>query len=83
MLDAAEANSESGAGGRSLILSKRMPATGPATSFINQPVEVPQLREQYASYLGIGGRRPDLVVRFGAGPELSRSLRRPVDQVVS
>jgi hypothetical protein len=52
------------------------------TAFINQPVEVPTLRPQFASFLGIGNRRPDLVVRIGRGPEMPRSLRRPVEQVL-
>jgi len=50
--------------------------------FINQPVEVPAVRGQFANFLGAGDRRPDLVMRFGYGPELPRSLRRPVDQVL-
>jgi hypothetical protein len=52
------------------------------TAFINQPVEVPALRSQFAGFLGIGNRRPDLVVRIGRGPEMPRSLRRPVEQVL-
>jgi hypothetical protein len=52
------------------------------TAFINQPVEVPALRSQFASFLGIGQRRPDLVIRVGRGPEMPRSLRRPVEQVL-
>lgn len=52
------------------------------TAFINQPVEVSALRSQFASFLGIGNRRPDLVVRIGRGPEMPRSLRRPVEQVL-
>jgi hypothetical protein len=51
-------------------------------SFVNQPVEVPAVREQFAAWLGIDGRRPDLVMRFGHGPELPRSLRRPVEDVI-
>lgn len=58
-------------------------ALGLRYAFINQPVEVPHVRAQFASWLGIGDRRPDLIVRFGAGPELPRSLRRPIDQVVA
>jgi hypothetical protein len=53
------------------------------TAFINQPVEVPALRSQFASFLAIGSRRPDLVVRIGRGPEMPRSLRRPVEQVLA
>lgn len=52
------------------------------TAFINQPVEVPALRAQFATFLNIGDRRPDLVVRIGRGPEMPRSLRRPVEQVL-
>lgn len=52
------------------------------TAFINQPVEVAALRPDFARYLGIGNRRPDLIVRIGQGPETLRSLRRPVEQVI-
>jgi len=52
------------------------------TAFINQPVEVSAIRRQFAASLGIGNLRPDLVVRIGRGPEMPRSLRRPVEQVV-
>jgi len=52
------------------------------TAFINQPVEVPELRPQIASYLGIDNGRPDLIVRIGHGPEMPRSLRRPLEQVM-
>jgi hypothetical protein len=51
-------------------------------AFINQPVEVPNLRNELSSYLGLGGRRPDIVVRFGYGPELPKSLRRPPEQLI-
>ncbi len=57
-------------------------ALGIRNAFINQPVEVSALRPQFASALGIGGHRPDLVVRFGRGPEMPRSLRRPVQAVM-
>lgn len=52
------------------------------TAFINQPVEVPSLRPQFASFLGIGNRRADLIVRIGRGPEMPKSLRRPIDSVI-
>jgi hypothetical protein len=51
-------------------------------AFINQPIEVPRLRRQLASHLSLGERMPDLMVRFGFGPELPKSLRRPVAQVI-
>jgi hypothetical protein len=52
------------------------------TAFINQPVEVAALRPRFARALGIGDRRPDLVVRIGRGPAMPRSLRRPVRDVL-
>ncbi|HEY0858723.1 MAG TPA: Tat pathway signal protein [Albitalea sp.] len=51
-------------------------------AFVNQPVEVPAVRAQFASFLGLGEQRPDLVVRFGRGPRLPVSLRRPVQDVL-
>jgi nitroreductase len=58
-------------------------ALGLKHAFVNQPVEVPELREQFASYLGIGERRPDLIVRVGRAPAMPRSLRRPLDAVIA
>lgn len=58
-------------------------ALGLRYAFLNQPVEVPSLREGFAALAGIPGRRPDLVVRFGYGPGLPQSLRRPVGQVLA
>jgi nitroreductase len=55
---------------------------GLRTSWVNQPVEVPALRGVLAGWLGLGGRRPDLVLRFGRGPGLPASLRRPVADVL-
>jgi hypothetical protein len=58
-------------------------ALGLKYAFINQPVEVAALRGQFASFLGIGHRRPDIVMRFGAGPDLPKSLRRPPELVMA
>ena len=57
-------------------------ALGLKYSFINQPVEVTALRPQFATSLGLGERRPDIVMRFGTGPDLPRSLRRPPELVM-
>ncbi len=57
-------------------------ALGIRQAFVNQPVEVASLRPQLASYLGLGRRRPDLVVRFGRGPLQPPSLRRPIEAVI-
>lgn len=52
-------------------------------AMLNQPVEVASLRSAFAGLLGIGSDRPDLVVRFGRGPKLPASLRRPVQAVMT
>jgi hypothetical protein len=57
-------------------------ALGVRTAHLNQPIEVPAVRPQFASFLGIGPMRPDLVVRFGRGPTLPPSPRRPVQAVL-
>lgn len=52
-------------------------------AFVNQPIEAPAVRAQFAAYLDIGDLRPDLVIRFGYAPDLPFSLRRPVSEVLS
>ena len=49
---------------------------------LNQPVEVAAVRLQFATSLGLGTLRPDLVVRFGRGAKLPPSLRRSVQAVL-
>jgi hypothetical protein len=51
-------------------------------AFLNQPVEEAVLRPKFAQALGLGAERPDLVVRFGRGPEMPRSRRRPLEAVL-
>lgn len=57
-------------------------ALGVRTAHLNQPIEVASLRPSLANFLGVEGRRPDLVVRFGRGPTLPPSLRRPLRAVL-
>ena len=58
-------------------------ALGLRHAFINQPVEVATLRPELAKLIGLPGRRPDLVMRFGHGPTLPYSARRPVERTMS
>jgi hypothetical protein len=58
-------------------------ALGIRTAHLNQPVEVSALRPAFANFLGLRGRRPDLVIRFGHGPALPPSMRRPVQSVLA
>ncbi len=57
-------------------------AMGVRNAHINQPIEVPQIRPEFARWLGMPDVRPDLVVRFGRAPALPMSLRRPIDDVL-
>jgi hypothetical protein len=57
-------------------------ALGVRSAHLNQPVEVASLRPAFASALGLAGQRPDLVIRFGRGPTLPPSLRRPLQSVI-
>ena len=45
-------------------------------------VEARRCCQRFASWLGIGERQPDLLMRFGRGPQMARSVRRPAEQVV-
>jgi nitroreductase len=58
-------------------------ALGLEYSFVNQPVEVASLRPDLAALAGTPGRRPDLVIRFGYGPTLPFSARRPVEATLA
>lgn len=57
-------------------------ALGMKLAFVNQPVEVARLRPELAALVGMPGRRPDIVMRFGYGPALPYSARRPVEAVL-
>jgi hypothetical protein len=57
-------------------------ALGLRHAFLNQPVEVAQIRPELATLLGLGTRRTDLVVRFGHGPAMPPALRRPLGSVI-
>lgn len=57
-------------------------ALGIKVAFVNQPVEVASLRPELAALVGMPGRRPDIVMRFGYGSALPYSARRPVEAVL-
>lgn len=57
-------------------------ALGVRHAFVNQAVEVPAQRAKLVALMGLRGR-PNLVVRFGYGPGLPMSLRRPVAEVLA
>lgn len=52
------------------------------SALLNQPIEVLEIRPQFQTAMNLGGRYPQLLVRFGYAPAMPNSIRRPVDQVL-
>ena len=65
-----------------LLIKLQTTALGIQVAFLNQPAEVPELRSQFQSSLGLGSALPQLLLRFGCAPALPHSLRRPVEEVI-
>lgn len=63
-------------------LALQATALGIRHAHVNQPVEVAATRSQLQALLGLGHRRPDMLLRFGYAPPMPRSLRRPVAAVL-
>ncbi len=58
-------------------------ALGIKHAFLNQAVEVREVRRRLAEHLVLGERRPDLIVRFGYAGAMPFSLRRPAPAVLA
>jgi TAT (twin-arginine translocation) pathway signal sequence len=52
------------------------------SAFLNQPIEIADVRGLFQSAIGLGNALPQLLVRFGHANTMPRSLRRPVEQVL-
>jgi hypothetical protein len=52
------------------------------SAFLNQPIEVAEVRRQFQSAIKLGNALPQLLVRFGYADSMPRSLRRPLEQVI-
>lgn len=52
------------------------------TAFINQPIEVLQFRSSFQDWLGLENEHAQLMVRFGRGPQMPFSVRRPLGDVI-
>ena len=64
-------------------LALQMTVLGVQSAFLNQPIEVSSVRSQLSSAMKLGSALPQLLMRFGHGPLLPGSLRRPVEQVMT
>jgi hypothetical protein len=69
-------------------LAKQLRSSAGMAVFVSQAndqahwVKAASIRPQLAAWLGLGHLRPDLVVRFGHGPTLPWSMRRPLQAVL-
>ena len=52
------------------------------SAFLNQPIEVPELRSQFQRHLNIGTAWPQLLLRFGYADLMPHSLRRPIEEML-
>ena len=59
-------------------LALEMTALGVKSAFLNQPIEVPDLRGQFRNAMRLGTDLPQLLMRYGYADPMPRSLRRPV-----
>jgi hypothetical protein len=51
------------------------------SAFLNQPIEVANIRGQFQNAIGLSNALPQLLIRFGYAKSMPQSLCRPVDQV--
>ena len=63
-------------------LALQMTSLNIKSAFLNQPVEVANIREQFQNAIGLGDMLPQLLVRFGYADPMPRSIRRPLEQVL-
>jgi len=63
-----------------VLLAARL--EGYDASYLNQPIEIPALRQRLRDLLGLDGM-PQLLIRLGKGPRATHTPRRPVEAVVS
>lgn len=54
---------------------------GISASFLNQPLEVPELRSKVAGVLGVT-EHPQIILRMGYGPEPAQTPRKPLHEVL-
>jgi hypothetical protein len=52
------------------------------SALLNQPIEIPELRGEFQTAMGLGSNLPQLIMRYGVADSLPYSLRRPVEEVL-
>ncbi len=60
----------------------QMTADGIKHAFVNQAVEVPDMRRDLQALLNLGTARPNLIIHIGYADAMPKSLRRPVTEVL-
>jgi hypothetical protein len=63
-------------------LALKMTSLNIKSAFLNQPIEVANVRSQFQNAIGLGNTLPQLLVRFGYADPMPRSPRRPVEEVL-
>lgn len=63
-------------------LALQTTALGIKSAFLNQPIEVNELRTQFQNAMGVGAAQPQLLVRLGYAESMPHSLRRSVAHVL-
>jgi hypothetical protein len=59
----------------------KLTASGATVAFLDQPVEVEELRHRLKDTIG-SAFNPQLLMRFGYGPKVHPTARRPIDEVL-
>jgi hypothetical protein len=59
----------------------RATSHGLTASFLNQPIEVPELRPRLREAIGCTGE-PQILLRIGYGPKVPHTSRRPLEEVL-
>lgn len=63
-------------------LSLQLTSLDLKSALLNQPIEIPELRAEFQTAMGLGENQPQLLMRYGVADAMPYSLRRPVDEVM-
>ena len=63
-------------------MALKMTSLNIKSAFLNQPIEIADIRGQFQNAIGLENDQPQLLVRYGYADPMPRSVRRPVEQVL-